>query len=104
MKKYIPNRFQRLSAVGRVGHISDPANVERPVLFRAAMNDPRRRIDDRIRMVCASLTAASNGDAEPALRELLRLVHQKADRLKSRAARLLLNGDHLDGERRKSFR
>jgi hypothetical protein len=71
--------------------------------FAAAMSFPQRRIDDRIRLVCASLTAASNGDAEPALRELLRLVHQKADRLKSRAARLLLNGQGLDGERRRSF-
>ncbi len=67
------------------------------------MSVPKRRIDDRIRQLCAKATSASNGDAESALQELLVLVHLKAERLKGLAARLLLNGQRLDGERRKSF-
>ena len=68
------------------------------------MTVPQRRIDDRIRQLCAKAMGASNGDEAPVLRELLVLVHQKGERLKSRAAKLLLNGEHLDGERRKSYR
>jgi hypothetical protein len=67
------------------------------------MNVPQRRIDDRIRQLCAKVIAASNSDVEPALQELLALVHQKAERLKTRAGKLLLRGEHLDAERRQSF-
>ena len=66
------------------------------------MSAPQRRIDDRIRLICAKVSGASNGDVEPALKELLTLVHEKSERLKLRAARLLLNGEHLEGERRVS--
>lgn len=61
---------------------------------------PQRRIDDRIRDLCVRLKAASHGDLDTILQELLRLVHQKNDRLKRRAARLLLKGDHMEPERR----
>jgi hypothetical protein len=44
--------------------------------------------------------AASDGDIEPALQELLELVHQKLEELKRRAARALLKGEHLQPERR----
>ena len=64
------------------------------------MSVPQRRIDDRIRQLCANVTAGSCADAEPALQELLALFRQKAERLKMRAGKLLLNGEHLDGERR----
>ena len=63
---------------------------------------PQRRIDDRIRVLCAKLQAASHGDLETILQELLKLVHQKNERLKRRAARLLLKGD-LEPERRASL-
>jgi hypothetical protein len=65
-----------------------------------SLGTPARRIDDRIRKLCAKAQAASNGDSEPILRELLVLVRQKTDRLKRRAARLLLKGEHLEPERR----
>jgi hypothetical protein len=63
-------------------------------------NAPQRRIDDRIRLLCATLSGVSNGDVKPALKELLILVHQKSERLKLQAVRLLLNGERLEGERR----
>ena len=64
------------------------------------MRAPERRIDDRIRQLCARAMVASDGDVEPALQELLDLVHQKMEELKRRAARLLLKGEHLEPERR----
>ena len=63
----------------------------------------QRRIDDRIRELCAQLNAASNDDLELILKELLTLVRQKSDRLKRRGARLLLRGEQLESERRKPF-
>jgi len=39
-------------------------------------------------------------NGEPALQERLRLAHQKNERLKRRAARLLLKDEHLEPERR----
>lgn len=62
-----------------------------------AMRIPRR-IDDRIRQLCA--VAATDDDSEPFLQELLQLVHVKSERLRTRAARLLLNSEHLEPERR----
>ena len=67
------------------------------------MSVPQRRIDDRLRRVCAKALTADGGKLEALRQELLTLVHQKMERLKTRAARLLLNGEHLEGERRKSF-
>jgi len=63
---------------------------------------PRRRLDDRIRAVCAKIEAAPDGDFGTLLQELLKLVHEKNERLKSRAARLLLKGERPDPERRTS--
>lgn len=62
-----------------------------------------RRVDDRIRELYAKASSAPNEDLEPILQELLALVHRKSERLKRRAARLLLKGDHLEPERRKSL-
>ncbi len=67
------------------------------------MRFPQRRIDDRIRKLCTKLKAAASAsarDVEPVLQELLGLVHRKNERLKRRAARLLLKGEHLEPERR----
>ena len=66
------------------------------------MNARQRRLDDRIRAACLRLIA-SNGDFEASVQEFLTLVHQKSERLKRRAARLLLNGKSLEDERRKSY-
>jgi len=65
------------------------------------MRFPQRRIDDRIRKLCTKLKAAASArDVEPVLQEILGLVHRKNERLKRRAARLLLKGEHLEPERR----
>jgi hypothetical protein len=64
------------------------------------MPTPQRRIDDRIRVACARLLSASNKDFRAALREILRLISEKNHRLKTRAAKLLLKGEHLSEERR----
>jgi hypothetical protein len=68
------------------------------------MNAPQRRIDDRIRQLCTRAQSASDRDLEAVLQELLALVHEKGERLKGRAARLLLKGEQLESERRQSFR
>jgi hypothetical protein len=67
------------------------------------MSAPQRRLDDRLQELCARAKTAVDGDLEPILQEFLALVHWKGERLKARAARLLLNGDRLEPERRKSM-
>jgi hypothetical protein len=67
------------------------------------MSVPRRRLDDRLREICAKLRTASADELEDTLQELLALVHRKAERLKARAGRLLLQGEQLEPERRKSM-
>jgi hypothetical protein len=65
------------------------------------MRPPQRRIDDKLRNLCAKVLAASDdGDLESVRQEFLALVHEKLQRLKSRAARLFLNGERLEPERR----
>ena len=64
----------------------------------------QRRIDDRIRKLCATAKVAPDGDLEPMLQELLALVHEKGERLRKRAVKLLLKGEKLEPERRQSFR
>jgi len=63
----------------------------------------RRRIDDRIRAACLRAVKASDGNEISALQELLSLVKQKSERLKNRAAKILLNQGHPDVERRRRF-
>jgi hypothetical protein len=58
---------------------------------------------DRLREICAKLRTASTDELEDTLQELLALVHRKAERLKARAGRLLLQGEQLEPERRKSM-
>lgn len=64
------------------------------------MGVPQRRIDDRIRKISKKALTASDQDRERILAELLELVHAKSERLKRRAAKLLLSGKHLEPERR----
>lgn len=49
-----------------------------------------RRLDDRIRHLCAQVTEASNGELEAILQELLAAIHEKIERLRSLAASQLL--------------
>lgn len=66
------------------------------------MGIPQRRTDDRLRKLSAKALTSTGGDLKPTLQELLELVHAKSERLKRRAARLLLNGERLEPERRAS--
>jgi hypothetical protein len=49
-----------------------------------------RRLDDRIRHLCAQVTEASNGELEAILQELLSAIHEKIERLRTMAANQLL--------------
>ena len=49
-----------------------------------------RRLDDRIRHLCAQVTEASNEEVEAILQELLGAMHEKIERLRSFAASQLL--------------
>lgn len=53
---------------------------------------PTRRLDDRIRELCARITEASNGELEGVLQELLGAVHEKVERLRNLAVRQLVGG------------
>ena len=64
------------------------------------MDIPQRRLDDRLRTLCGQALHASVDELKFIREELLSLIHQKVERLKRRGARLLLNGDHLEPERR----
>ena len=64
------------------------------------MRPPLRRIDDRIHGLFEKIRAAPDDDVDAILHELLRLIHQKNERLKRRAARFLLKGARLEPERR----
>ena len=66
------------------------------------MSIPQRRIDDHIQDLCVKAQAASEDDLQPILQELSQLLHQKIERLRGRAARLLLKGEHSGPERRSS--
>jgi hypothetical protein len=49
-----------------------------------------RRLDDRIRKLCAQITEASDGELEAILQDLLGAIHEKIERLRSLAASQLL--------------
>ncbi|HEY6372973.1 MAG TPA: hypothetical protein VIX37_20515 [Candidatus Sulfotelmatobacter sp.] len=50
-----------------------------------------RRLDDRIRSLCAQVTEASNQELEAILQELLGAIHEKIERLRSLAVSQLLD-------------
>jgi|SRR5579872_52922 len=75
----------------------------RQLCYVNSVDVPQRRIDDRLRALCAKLKVVPEHDFESVLQELLELVHQTNERLKRRAARLFLKGDHLEPERRASM-
>jgi hypothetical protein len=57
---------------------------------------PTRRLDDRIRQLCAEIAKTPTGsgplspEVEATLQELLGAIHEKTERLRSLAARKLL--------------
>lgn len=51
-----------------------------------------RRLDDRIRHLCARITEASNDQLEAILQELLSAVHEKVERLRGLVANQFLGG------------
>ena len=60
------------------------------------MRFPERRIDDRIRQLCAKVTSATDDDDFQSLRqELLELARQKCESLKRQ-----VNGEYLEPRRR----
>jgi len=58
-----------------------------------------RRLDDRIRHLCAQVAEASNGELEAILQELLGAIHEKIERLRSLAANQLLAGKRIKERR-----
>lgn len=63
---------------------------------------PRRRIEDRIRELCATAVTAAEGELEPALRELSLLLGATIEHMRNSAARLLIAGTPLSEPRRRS--
>jgi hypothetical protein len=65
---------------------------------------PTRRLDDRIRQLCAEIakTPAGSGplsqEVEATLQELLGAIHEKTERLRSLAARKLLRTKNQNEE------
>jgi hypothetical protein len=58
-----------------------------------------RRLDDRIRYLCAQVTEASNGELEAILQELMGAIHEKMERLRCLAANQLLAGRRIKERR-----
>ncbi len=52
-----------------------------------------RRLDDRIRHLCARVTQAANSEVDMILQELLGAVHEKIERLGGLATNQLLGGE-----------
>ena len=51
-----------------------------------------RRLDDRIRFLCAQVSSASSEELEAILQELLSAIHEKIERLRGLATGQLLGG------------
>jgi hypothetical protein len=58
-----------------------------------------RRLDDRIRMLSTRIENAMNGEVEIITHELLAAIHEKLDRLRTRAANQFLHGKNLEERR-----
>jgi len=52
-----------------------------------------RRLDDRIRHLCALVAEPTNSEVDVMLRELLGAVHEKIERLRGLATNQLLGGE-----------
>jgi hypothetical protein len=65
------------------------------------MSHPQRRIEDRIRELCAKAVVATDGDLEPVLQELLQLLGGTIDHMRKSATSLLVEGKPLPEPRRR---
>jgi len=54
-----------------------------------------RRLDDRIRRLSAHIVDAPNGEVDALLQDLLAAIHEKLERLRTRAANRFLHGKSL---------
>ena len=66
------------------------------------MSPPQRRIEDRVRELCAKAMAATDGDLEPALQELSQLLRGTIEHMRKSATRLLVEGAPLPEPRRRA--
>ena len=66
------------------------------------MSPPNRRIEDRIRELCARAAAATDGDLEPVLQELLQLLRTTVEHMRESATKLLIEGAPLPEPRRRA--
>jgi hypothetical protein len=65
------------------------------------MSPPQRRIEDRIRELCANAKSATNDDLEPILQELSQLLRATIEHMRKGATTLLVRGSRcrsLDDE------
>jgi len=63
---------------------------------------PQRRIEDRMRELCANAVSAGDGDLEPVLQELARLLRGTIDHMRKSATSLLVEGKPLPEPRRRT--
>ena len=66
------------------------------------MSPPQRRIEDRIRELCARAADAIDGEMEPTLRELSQLLHETIEHMRKSATSLLVKGKPLSEPRRRA--
>ena len=66
------------------------------------MSPPQRRIEDRIRDLCAKAVDATGGDLEPALQELSQLLGGTIKHMRESETRLLIEGTPLPEPRRRA--
>lgn len=66
------------------------------------MSPPNRRIEDRIRDLCARVAVATDGDLEPVLQELLQLLRTTVEHMRESATKLLIEGVPLPEPRRRA--
>lgn len=59
-----------------------------------------RRLDDRLRELCAKVVRVSDEDAEPVIRELQSVLHEKIEQLRTLTAAHLTATEVLKAERR----
>ena len=66
------------------------------------MSSPQRRIEDRIRELCANAKPATNDDLEPILQELSQLLRATIEHMRKGATTLLVEGKPLSEPRRRA--
>lgn len=66
------------------------------------MSPPERRIEDRIRKLCAKAVAAPDGDLEPTLQGLSQLLRATIEHMRESATRLLIKRTPLSEPRRRA--